>query len=506
MNVSRDVISEIFRMSAHEGTGRSLIASNRMTAKSLVPIGAKVTPSSHRIEATQQTLVAMRDRLKQLHNQDELDEAEQAEYQELAPKIEQTERSLAAMEAAERTLASKAGPSHALTTTTGNSLTTMPGSGPIRLPAAPKKPIENPREMLIKTMTAMFIAKSMGRSLDDVLRDRYSGESYSADVIRAISNPAMTTVALWAGELVGIAVADFVTQLPRRSIFPTLSGMGTKFTFGGNGIIKIPSRVVSGPTNKINGSFVGEGQPIPVRAGQLTSVTLTQKKMAVISTFTREMANSSTPSIESVIRQTITEDTAEAIDAALIDAVVADAIRPAGLLNGLSSQTPSAAATPFDKMVADINTLAGVITANRGGDNLLLIMNPAQERKMAWATVPNTGTFVFSSVESGRVRDMTIVASTTVPAGQLIMLDANEFASVTGDSPEFDVNDVATIHEESVPLPIVGGVVQPPVIGSIAAPVRSLWQTASMGIRMILPMNWTMRRTGMVSFMNSVTW
>jgi hypothetical protein len=114
---------------------------------------------------------------------------------------------------------------------------------------------------------------------------------------------------------------------------------------------------------------------------------------------------------------------------------------------------------------------------------------------------------VFADVSDGTLRNLTVITSTTVPAGMLIMVDAAEFASVTGDAPEFDVSDVATIHEEdTTPLPIVGGTVQPPVIGSIAAPVRSLWQTASIGVRMMVDMNWTMRRANMVSWMSGVTW
>ena len=100
-----------------------------------------------------------------------------------------------------------------------------------------------------------------------------------------------------------------------------------------------------------------------------------------------------------------------------------------------------------------------------------------------------------------------MIASTTVPASMLIMVDAADFASATGDMPEFDVSDVATIHEEdTTPLPIVGGVVQPPLIASVAAPVRSLWQTASVGVRMMMDMNWAMRRPNMVSWMTGVTW
>ena len=119
---------------------------------------------------------------------------------------------------------------------------------------------------------------------------------------------------------------------------------------------------------------------------------------------------------------------------------------------------------------------------------------------------PN-GTFVFANDDAPQLRNITILSSTTVTAGMLIMLDAADFASVTGDSPEFDVSEVATIHEEdTTPLPIVGGTVQPPATTSLAAPVRSLWQTASIGVGMLLDMNWAMRRTGMVSWMTGVTW
>lgn len=40
----------------------------------------------------------------------------------------------------------------------------------------------------------------------------------------------------------------------------------------------------------------------------------------------------------------------------------------------------------------------------------------------------------------------------------------------------------------------------------VAAPVRSMFQTDSLALRMILDMNWTMRRAGMVAFVTSVGW
>lgn len=486
MDLPRDVLVDIFGKPAREDRPLIVRALTGKPAKLPVPTGAKMLTRSQRIEAAQQSINEMSDRLEVLDAMEERDEASETEYLELPPKIEATRKSLEAMEAAEKALVAKTG-------------SKLPDRGRITMPARPKTVQGNEREFLYKAATALFIAKMGNKTIDEALRERYPGEDNVGMVLRAAVSPANTTTAGWAAELVGTAIADFLAQLPRTAIYPKLAAQGPRFTFGANGIIKVPAR---SSTPKINGSFVGEGQPIPVRKMGLTSISLTPKKMAVISTYTREMAEHSTPSIESVIRQGMNEDTAEAIDTALIDNVAADTIRPAGLLNGLVSLVPSAAGTQFEKMVADINTLIAPIAAARGGQSLVMLVNQAQKTKLSWAVAPN-GTFVFTGVENGQLRDLAIIGSPTVPVGRVIMVDGAEFASATGDTPNFNVSDVATIHEEdTVPLPI-SSTGTPNVV---AAPVRSLYQTDSVGIRMTLPMNWAMRRASMVSFMDGVTW
>jgi hypothetical protein len=41
---------------------------------------------------------------------------------------------------------------------------------------------------------------------------------------------------------------------------------------------------------------------------------------------------------------------------------------------------------------------------------------------------------------------------------------------------------------------------------SFAAPAMSMFQTDSMALRLVLPMNWIVRRTGVVSWVAGVTW
>jgi hypothetical protein len=85
----------------------------------------------------------------------------------------------------------------------------------------------------------------------------------------------------------------------------------------------------------------------------------------------------------------------------------------------------------------------------------------------------------------------------------VILVDAAAFFSATGDVANFSVSDQATLHmEDTAPLPI-SATGSPNVV---AAPVRSLWQTDSLGIRMLLDINWAMVRPGLVAWTQAVTW
>jgi HK97 family phage major capsid protein len=176
----------------------------------------------------------------------------------------------------------------------------------------------------------------------DVLQARYGADDTiktMLDIVtKSASAPATTTTTGWAAELVQTATLDFLDSLMPLSVYPGLRDRGGRFTFGRNGIVSIPSRA-STPT--VAGSFVAQGGAIPVRQAAFAATTLTPKKMAVITTFTREISEHSTPAIEGILRQAIAEDTALAIDTVLMDATAASTTRPAGLRNGVSGLTPT---------------------------------------------------------------------------------------------------------------------------------------------------------------------
>jgi len=466
--------------------------------------GRKSMKLADRIKAAQTNLNDLRDRLTVLTGMDELDEAEQVELEELARgedgRIAVAQKTLVTLQQAERALA---------LTTSANAEADPPQQQQTQqrqAPADPKRPFAmakkkvEPGDFLVRAGVVHFLARMRQQNPLEALQAVYGNDEMTEVVLRAVTNPANTTTPGWAAELVQQANLDFIDRLMPESIYTRLSNLGVRFSFGANASLKIPARA---NTPKLAGSWVGEGAPKPVRRIGLTSITLTPKKLAVISTFTEELAMHSVPAIEAVIRQAMADDTMESLDTYLLDNVAGSAVRPAGLLNGVTPLTADANTSAPLAMIADFKALVAAITANGGGRNIAIIMNPVQSMGVNWAQ-SSTGEFIFNQAEAAQRLNVTFLVSNTVPADTVIAVDAADFASANGDTPRFSISDQATIHEEDTsPAAITStdGTTTTP-----AAPVRSLWQTDTVGVRMTLYVEWAMRRAGMIAAVTGVNW
>jgi HK97 family phage major capsid protein len=286
------------------------------------------------------------------------------------------------------------------------------------------------------------------------------------------------------------------------SVLPRIAARGTSLTFDRAGRIAIPTRLAT-PT--IAGSFVGEGMPIPVRMGQFAAQVLTPKKLGVITTWSKEAGDHSIPALEGLLRDAMQEDTAIAIDSVLLDANPATAIRPPGIFNGVTPITATAGGG-INAMIGDFKNLVSAITAATHGRLRApaWLMNPGQLVSGKLAMAASTGIFPFKEeMDEGNLLGFPIIDSSTVPLATVALIDCADFVMVGAEAPRLEISDVATIHEEDTnPLPISS----PGAPATVAAPVRSLWQTDSLGLRLIQPLNWTVRRPGVVSVVQGVTW
>ena len=518
LNLSTKTVSEIFGEPA-----RSFEPSSTGKPATPDPEPTRVTKMSNetitaKIQNAQQIISGLLTSYQELAGKEDLNEEETKRYRdELPAQIKAARADLEGHKTAERLLFGEtrsSEPSPMPSPFSGQIIAPAPAkpdpiasvSETIRIPATPKRKLE-PSDHQFRALAAWTKSQaSHEQDIGQTLRTMYPGAHNSNEitgmVLRAAVNPANTTVATWAAELIQTDTMPFLDRLIAESIYLQLAGMGARYTFGNAGVLKIPVRA---NTPNLAGNWTAEGGAKPVKRASFTTVSLSPTKLSVISTFTEEMATYSAQSIEQIIRQAMSDDTSMALDSYLIDAVAFSAgVRPAGLLAGVTPITASAATPATAAMVADLKALVGAIIAAGGGRAIAIIMNPAQALSLGFAQT-TTGDFLFEDrQEAGSKFGVRFIVSASCPVGRVIAVDAADFASAQGDAPRFAVSTDATLHEEdTTPLALASG---PQGTAVVATPMRSLFQTDAVAVRMSLYVSWVMRRAGMVQTIASVSW
>jgi hypothetical protein len=242
---------------------------------------------------------------------------------------------------------------------------------------------------------------------------------------------------------------------------------------------------VSLPRNNVpfpEPTLVLEGDPIPVRQGDFTSATLgPPKEIAAICGLTDELSALSAESAEAVIRAAMIEASAKALDAAGFSTAAASASRPAGIFNGV---TPITAATGGGQaaLLADMKALVAAIVAAGGGANIWIFADPV-------ALVA-----IGILAPGASIAGVTFVPTPVLADGTIVAVEIGAIASGFSALPDIDISREATLHFDTAPAQI-GTVGSPNVV---AATTPSLWQTASLALRLILRSAWVVRAPGMV--------
>lgn len=399
-----------------------------------------------------------------------------------AAEVTTEERDLAALKVAEAAVGRAAG-------------------GEPAAPAINRRPLGFPQQrdvngfdLIVRSAVAHGVAHFSGKSLERVLDERYPGQEATAFIAKADQTIGTTTGSHWADDLVQTVNQGFLEALTGFSVYPALRARGIALNFDGVGSVKIPRRTAG----TAGGSFVVEGGPI--RVGSLTTAaeTLTPRKMGVIVAFSRELTKRATPAIEALVRRAILEDTGATLDSTLLDATAGSTTRPAGLLYNIAATASGYGGADHVAVKEDFKALLAPFIAANAADGITVIMNPAQGLSIAMMDGPTNNADWFNAVR-GRIN---VVESTYATAGRLIAIRNGDFATAMGDMPEFDVSEQATIHmEDTTPLEIVSGTGP-----TTADPVRSLWQTASTGVRMLMDVSWVMARPSMVRWIDGTSY
>ena len=347
---------------------------------------------------------------------------------------------------------------------------------------------------VLKGLVATTKAAIEGKNVATVLNESYKGEKAVATMVKAATEPALTSTDAWAGNLVRDGYESFLADLLNDTIFGKVPCQSV--TFGKFGSLSLPFRT---GTDDLSGAFIEEGAPIPVKATAYNTIKINPFKLGVISVFSKEMFRKSIPNIEVLIKEAIQTDTANLIDKEFLSASAATALRPAGLeaSAGAANIVASAGATVGD-ILTDFNGIFDRLTNAKMGGGGTILMHPSRLRGLKLKT-DALGNFVFKdlSVLSG----FTIETSINVPADKVYIIDEKAMIKGVGIGIDFETNSSAALVMADPAEPIVDGAGK--VTGS---PVRSLFQTDSTAVRMVMELSWLQARPNGVQILTGVSY
>jgi hypothetical protein len=343
-------------------------------------------------------------------------------------------------------------------------------------------------DALIRAVSALLIARAEPSLYPaDVVTKNWPEDRDASLIVKAAVAPATMSTSAWAGSLAATALTDFIMTLGPASAGSQLLKRGLQLSFARSAALVVPAILAAAS----NVGFVAEGAAIPAWAGSLaTGLTLTPRKFATIAVFTREIFTHSTPTIESLVTQVLTESLALALDTALFDSIAGDAVRPPGLRNLTGPVGTASTATPkSEAMLDDVETLLGAVAQIASGNPICFICNPVQA-----AALRIRGRTIFP---------YEIFATSALAAGTVIAIATNTVASALDPEPTIETGSEGTVVMQDTSPAAIGTVGTPNVV---AAPVRSLYQTDTLSLRLRFGVSWGLRNLGGIAWLSGVTW
>jgi hypothetical protein len=349
------------------------------------------------------------------------------------------------------------------------------------MPAAPLVPSDLLRSVpsLAHACWATMQARLRGGSAIERAVEMYPKDTIAhALLTRATVAAGDTTTPGWAEELVQQATSRWLGTLVPGSAAAALIGApgAIQLPIEGIGSISVPVRA----NPPAAAAWVAEGDAISAYADALTSVVLRPKKIGILVPFSRELQRLS--QAEAVFTALLVEQASVSLDLAFFSATPASAAAHPGLLNGLTPLTGTAV------MVDDLAKLAEAVGTNGSGE-VVFVMSPGRRAAAV--------TRMLSQPATG-----TVLASLAVPPDQVIAVDPRSLVHSFGPIPDITASDDATIQFDTAPVDI--GVPGAPNV--VAAPAKSLFQTAQIALRLLLDIAFAVRRSGAVAFANGCTW
>lgn len=473
------------------------------------PTRKKAMSLSDKIKAKQEQLTELLNQLSAITEGDEvtgeegIGEAVGIQITELNGQITKSRGDLDIMLQAEQALAVKAAQrssarEEAAATEAGDASAEQDIIGS-RAPRIRITPVRKPGHKAIATVSCLLQAHIRRVSPVEIAKAVFKDEPEIEVLVRAATSPATTTDAAWAAPLVRETWGEFLDLIRDISVYPRLPGL--RLDFDRYGKINLPKE--AGGDTDLAGDFVEEGKPIPVKEGAYGTVDLMPKKLAIISTFTREIADHSQPAIQGLVQNKMLRDTAKTLDVKYLDAVARTAVRPAGMQDTTETGADNinaASGVTVAAIIADTSAMVGRMMAAMAGNSAVWVMNPLRVLGLRNAQDAASGQFVFrAEIAAGTFMGYPVIASQNVPAA-LVELQSDESVAYGNDfAPTIEVSDQATIvFDDTAPDDVLPD--------TNTHPAKSMFQMDGVAVKMRAGLDWRIVRQGGVQMLTGAAW
>ena len=340
-----------------------------------------------------------------------------------------------------------------------------------------------------RKVIAKAVAHIEGVSPIAIAQKRWGNSSPRlVDVIKADVAGGGSESGEWGAELVSADsryMGDFIEFLKSMTIFDRLS------------LREVPANVtIKGQSGIGTGYWVGQSKAITPSAQSFTDVSLTPLKVAALAVVSNELLRDSSPAAEQLVRDALVEASAQRIDTTFLSTAAASAnVSPAGMLNGVSAE--STTGNDAAGLREDIKALyASFITAKNAG-GLSLVMNPALAKSIQ-LMVNALGLVEFPGINQngGTLLGDNVLTGDNVNANHMILLKPSDIYKIGDMGIDVSISREAMIEQHDAPT----GATDTPVAAS--GKFTSMFQEESTAIKVVRPINFAKRRTGVVQYVS----
>lgn len=407
------------------------------------------------------------------------DEATEAEIQAIEKdiaaievNIERTKKQIAATEAAAKTATPVAGQTAEGATKSAKGDPDPEGKKP-KIEIVPlAKGVGFAQYARAKILSQLAAKEGNYKSALDVAKERGFGDEVQDLVTKATLGT--TTDAGFAASLVteNRLVGEFVDMLRAATVFDQLTGF-RNVPFNS----KIPSQLTGGTA-----SWVGEGAPKPLTNPTYGEVEIKEHKLAAITVYTQELMRRSDPAVDILVRDDLIEASKTLIDNTFLDAGAATAVRPAGVLNGVTAtaNTGTTAANYEADLLALVNSF---VTANLSLDGSYFVMSETRAAQISLLRDALGNTYFQGMALRGTRTLMGIPVITSQTVGdKIILVKTSEILLAQDGGVDVSYSDQATLVD--------GGT------------THHLWQENKFAVRVEKFITWAKRRPIAAAFLD----